>query len=78
MDLLARREQELTKIFQYSGWSFFGMYSFAALANIASRGRMPYFRNFIKHSILAGCGTYASAQVGEFVAAELYYNRILI
>ena len=42
------------------------------------RGRLPYFRNFTKHTILALCGTYGSAMVTEKIAAEIWYNKMLI
>ena len=78
MDILAKRDIELTKIFQYGGYGFFGMYALASVGNIAMKGRMPYFRTFMKHSILAGSGTFCAALGAEKLAAELYYNKILI
>ena len=78
MDLLNRREEELTRIYQYSGYGFFGMYTLACLGNIVMKGRMPYFRSFVKHSILAGTGTFCSALGVEKLAAELHYNKLLI
>ena len=78
MNLLAQREAELTKIFKYSGWGFLGCYAMGALSSIAMRGKLPYFRNFLTHSTLALAGTYASAHAGESLAAELYYNKLLI
>ena len=78
MDLLATRENELTKIYRYSGWTFLGAYGLCSLATVAMSGRMPYFRKFMTHSILAGTGTFASAHLGEWVAAEMYYNKLLI
>ena len=78
MDLLNKREEELTKVFQYGGYGFFGMYGLAAIGNIMMKGRMPYFRSFVKHSILAGTGTFCAALGSEKIAAEMYYNKILI
>ena len=74
LDMLAQRDRELTKIYQYSGWSFAGMYLAAALGTVAMRGRLPFFRKFVTHTCLAGAGTYISAHIGEKIAAELWYN----
>ena len=41
-------------------------------------GRMPYFRTVIKHTILGTTGTFCSGLACEKIAAEMYYNRILI
>ena len=78
MDLLSQREKELSKIYRYSGWSFAGVYGMCALGSIAMSGRLPYFRKFLTHTTLAMAGTYGSAHVGEWVAAERYYNKLLI
>ena len=78
VELLARRDKELTRTFQLGGYGFLGGYVAVALANIIMKGRMPFFRTFTKHTILAGCGTYCSAMMTEKVAAELYYNKVLI
>ena len=69
---------ELTKIYRYSGWSFLGVYSMCSLASIAMRGQLPYFRKFLTHSTLALAGTFGSALLGEKIASELYYNKLLI
>ena len=42
------------------------------------RGRMPYFRTVMKHITLAGTGTFCAALGSEKIAAEMYYNNILI
>ena len=42
------------------------------------KGRLPFFRTFTKHTILAGAGTYCAAMATEKIAAELYYNKLLI
>ena len=78
LELMAKREQELTRCFQLGGYGFLGAYTLLSVANIIMKGRMPYFRTFTKHFILAGCGTFCSAFVVEKIAAELYYNKILI
>ena len=78
VELLAQRDRELTKIYQYSGYGFFGAYGLASIGSIIMRGRLPYFRGFMKHSVLVGMGTFCSAFAGEKIAAELYYNKILI
>ena len=78
MDLLVRRETELSKIYKYSGWTFFGAYSLCGIATMAMSGRLPYFRRFMTHTTLACVGTYGSAHIGEWVAAEFYYNKLLI
>ena len=42
------------------------------------KGRLPFFRTAFKHFTLAGCGTFCAAFAGEKVAAEMYYNKVLI
>ena len=78
MDLLAQRDQELTKIYQYSGYSFLGAYALASAFGIIMKGRLPFFRTAFKHFTLAGTGTFCEALGGEKIAAELYYNKVLI
>jgi len=75
---MAQRETELTKIYKYSGYGFLGTYALASAASIIMKGRMPYFRTAFKHFTLAGCGTFCAALGGEKLAAELYYNRVMI
>lgn len=78
VDMLAKREDELSKTYRYGGYTFLAGYGLLSIANIIGKGRLPYFRNFMKHSILAGTGTVCSALAVEKIAAEVYYNKILI
>ena len=78
MDLLSRRDTELQKIYQIGGYGFLGMYGLTALSMTVMKGRMPYFRSFMKHSILAGSGTFCVALGAEKAAAELFYNKVMI
>ena len=78
MDLMAQRDKELTSIFRYGGYSFLGGYALSSLGSVLMKGRLPFFRTFTKHSILAGCGTYMAAMLSEKIAAELFYNKLLI
>lgn len=78
VELLARRDSELTKFYQYGGYTFFGAYALAAFGSTLMRGRLPFFRTAMKHTILSFCGTYCTALATEKLAAELYYNRLLI
>ena len=78
VELLSKRDRELTRTFQIGAYSFLGGYAFLSLANIMMKGRLPFFRTFMTHSILAGTGTYCSAMATEKVCAELWYNKLLI
>lgn len=78
VELLAVRDKELTRIYQYSAYTFLGGYAVASLFSIAMKGRVPFFRTAFKHFTLAGTGTFCSAFVGEKIAAEMYYNKVLI
>ena len=78
MDLLSRRDVELQKIFKIGGYGFLGLYGITALSMTMMKGRMPYFRTFMKHSILAGSGTFCAALGAEKVCAELFYNKVMI
>ena len=42
------------------------------------RGTSPYFKDLVKHGILCVGGTFVFAKLAEKVAAEMYYNKILI
>lgn len=42
------------------------------------RGRTPYFRDIVKHTVLGLGGTFSAAMLSEKLASELYYNRLLI
>ena len=78
-DLLARRERELDQIHSMAGKSWFTAYALGFLGVYAIRkGSMPYFRDVVKHSILGVGSTFVAARIAEKVAAETYYNRILI
>ncbi len=39
---------------------------------------MPYMRDVMKHMILGIGGTFLFARGAEKIAAEMYYNKILI
>ena len=78
VDMLAKRDTELQKIYRYGGYGFLGMYATAALGSIVMKGRLPFFRVAVKHTILAGTGTFCAALGGEKIAAELWYNQLLI
>jgi hypothetical protein len=78
MDLMAQRERELTKIYSYSGRGFFCLYGLTMAGLCLRRGTTPYFKDVIKHSILAVGGTFVVAKLSEKVASETYYNKVLI
>jgi hypothetical protein len=79
MELLRRREEELTKIYQYSGRGFFMAYVLGVSAFYLWRGKStPFFRSMVKHSILSISGTFVAALGAERIASELYYNKLLI
>lgn len=79
MELLKKREDELSKIYRYSGRGFFFSYIFGVTAFYFMRGRTtPYFKNVVKHTILCLGGTFGSALLAERLASEVYYNKLLI
>ena len=79
MSLLVKRENELTKIYQYSGRGFFCSYILGVIAAYTLRGRgTPYFKDVVKHTILCATGTFTSALLAEKIASETYYNKLLI
>ena len=78
MDLLVQREKELTNIYRFGGYSFLGVYSAASIGRILVRKQLPYFKDVVKHTVLAGCGTFCAAASTEKIASEIYYNRLLI
>jgi len=79
MELMAKRENELSKIFKYSGQGFFATYLIGLTGMYFLRGKgLPYFRNVVKHTILCVGGTFSAAFGGERLASEMYYNKLLI
>ena len=79
MELLTKREHELTKISQYTGRGFFCLYGLGFIANFAlRRGSMPYFKDLMTHTVLCVGGSFFVARMSEKIAAEFYYNRVLI
>ena len=79
MELLTLREKELTKLTQYAGRGFFCLYLTSFIANFAfRRGMMPYFKDVVKHTTLMVAGSFIAGRLTEKVAAEFYYNRVLI
>jgi hypothetical protein len=65
MDLMAQRERELTKIYSYSGRGFFCLYGLTMAGLCLRRGTTPYFKDVIKHSILAVGGTFVVAKLSH-------------
>jgi hypothetical protein len=43
-----------------------------------TKGRTPYFKDVMKHGVLAVSGMFGSALLAERLASEMYYNKILI
>ena len=41
-------------------------------------GSLPYFRDVVMHTVLGSTGTYMAGQLSEKVAAEFYYNQVMI
>ena len=42
------------------------------------KGTMPYFKDVTMHTILGLTGTFTTGYLCEKVAAEFYYNQVLI
>jgi hypothetical protein len=42
------------------------------------KGRSPYFKDVVKHTLLGVGGMFGTALVSEKLASELYYNKLLI
>ena len=78
MELLALRDKELSMIYRWSAYAFLGGYAIASFGNVVMKRRLPYFRSFMKHSMLATAGTLGTGLLSEKLAAEMYYNRLLI
>tara|TARA_B110000285_G_scaffold222762_1_gene277343 strand:- start:708 stop:1172 length:465 start_codon:yes stop_codon:yes gene_type:complete len=78
VELLAMRDRELTAIYRYGAYGFLGMYTLASMGSIMMKRRLPYFRQAMKHSMLAGAGTFCAGLAAEKVAAEVYYNKLMI
>jgi hypothetical protein len=78
MEMLAKRETELTKIYRYGGRGFFTAYSLGVAAMCLRRGTLPYFRDMAMHSILCVGGSFCAAYMAEKIASETYYNTVLI
>jgi hypothetical protein len=79
MEILKKREDELSKIYIYSGRGFFFSYIAGVAGYYIFRGRgTPLFTNVVKHTILCLGGSFGSALLSERIASELYYNKILI
>ena len=78
MDLLAKREDELSKIYKYTGRTFFATYVLGVAGYYFTRGRTPYFKDVAKHSVLSIGGMFGSALLAEKMASEVYYNKLLI
>ena len=79
MDMLGKREEELSYIYKTSARVFLGAYAVGVLGYFAIRkGTMPYFKDVTMHTILGLSGTFTMGYLCEKVAAEFYYNRVLI
>ena len=79
MDMLAKREQELEIIFKYSARGFLALYVVGCLGHYSLRvGSMPFFKDVVMHTILGITGTFVTGYACEKVAAEFYYNQVMI
>ena len=79
LDMLSKRERELNDIFKYSARGFLGLYALGFVGHFALRmGSMPYFKDIVMHSILGITGTFGTGYLCEKVAAEFYYNKVMI
>ena len=79
MELMAKRENELSKIYKYTGRGFFFSYLTGVVGYYIFRGRgTPFFKNVMKHTVLSVGGTFLTAMLAERLASELYYNKVLI
>ena len=79
MEMLAKRERELGTIRKYTAGGFAALYLLGFLGHFSMRvGSLPYFKDVVMHSVLGVAGTYFSSQMSEKVAAEFYYNQVLI
>lgn len=78
MELMGKREQELSKIYRYSGRGFFFTYLLGAASFYFLKGSTPYFKNVFKHLVLCTSGTFVAAFGAERLASEFYYNKLLI
>ena len=79
MELLAKRERELDMIFKYSARGFLALYILGCLGHYTLRvGSMPYFKDVVMHSILGITGTFVTGYASEKIAAEFYYNQVMI
>ena len=78
-DLLAKRENELDTIYKYSGRGFLAAYGVSVIGYYAlRRGSLPYFKDTLKHGVLGVGGTFVFARMAEKIAAEMYYNKVMI
>ena len=79
LEIMRKREDDLTKIYKFTGKAFGAAFLIGfAYVFMLRRGSMPYFKDFIKHGILCTAGTFLSAELSDKLAAELYYNRIMM
>lgn len=79
MELLAKRENELTKIYTYAGRGFFFTYLVCLTGNMILRGKsLPYFKSVVKHTVLCVGGTFTAGLGAERIASEMYYNKLLL
>ena len=61
MEMLSKREREMTQIRVYALYGFAAMYTIGVLGHFGMRkGTMPYFKDVIMHSILGVSGSYCA------------------
>ena len=62
-----------------TGRGFFCLYGLGFIGNFAlRRGMMPYFKDVLTHTIIMVGGAFVTARLSEKIAAEFYYNKVLI
>ena len=79
MDMLAKRENELSDIYKYSARAFLGLYIVGVAGYYGlKKGTMPFFKDVTMHTVLGLTGTFGAGYLCEKIAAEFYYNQIMI
>ena len=79
MEMLAKRENELSMIYTYSARGFLALYCLGFVGHFALRkGTSPYFKDVVQHTVLGLFGTFGTGYVCEKIASEMYYNQVMI
>ena len=78
LEMMSKRDEELSKINHTTSYTFAGVTCFLFITNFILTWRTPYFSQVLWYLAFGSSGFFLGGLIVEKIAAELYYNKILL